>query len=245
MPRILVIEPEPLTRQLLRDVLSPYFEVDAASGPVAPGACDDLIIIEPNAPGTARDFSFIRHLRAAAIATPVLILSAVADPPLVAEGLRAGADEYMRKPFHVDELLARVRAVLRRTDATKPAILEVGGIAIDLGRKTVKVDGHPVHFTAKEFGILEALARRAGLVITHTMLMDHLYGGLDEPEIKIIEIFVCKIRRKLGAAARHLVTHWGRGYALTEDGTAPYARPLDRSLSVVHQVRPAHGAAAS
>jgi two-component system cell cycle response regulator CtrA len=239
--RILVVEPDRLTRRLLCDVLSPYFDVVTigAEPIIAPGAAldFDLIITEPNAPTSARDFGLIRALRAAAIATPVMILSAVADPPLIAQGLRAGADEYMSKPFHRDELLARIRAVLRRAEAAAPAPIRVGSIEIDRARQIVRVAGDYVHFTAKEFAMLELLALRKGAVVTQEMLMTHLYGGMDEAQPKIVQVFICKIRHKLGAAALHVVSHWGRGYALCDAPPADSA-PLERALAVVHQVRP-------
>jgi two-component system cell cycle response regulator CtrA len=162
----------------------------------------------------------IRQIRAAKVSTPILVISALDE---IAERVRAfgaGADDFLGKPFHRDEMVARMHAIVRRSRGHAQSVIVTDGLSIDVLSKTVEVDGKPVHMTAKEFAILELLALRKGKTITKEMLLNHMYGGIDEPEIKIIDVFVCKVRRKLMTAAadrrNHIETIWGRGYVLRD-----------------------------
>jgi two-component system cell cycle response regulator CtrA len=130
-----------------------------------------------------------------------------------------GADDYVTKPFHRDELVARIHAITRRSKGHSQSVIRTGKLALNLDAKTVDVDGSRVHVTGKEYAILELLTLRKETTITKDMLLNHLYGGMDEPEIKIIDVFICKLRKKLSLAcggANYIETVWGRGYALRE-----------------------------
>lgn len=165
-------------------------------------------------------FGVIRDLRHHGIETPILVLTHNID---VGEKLRAfsfGADDIMTKPYNSDELIARVRAIVRRSHGHAQSIVTVGDLTINLDEKTVEAGGERVRLTTKEYQMVELMALRRGATITKGMFMNHLYGGMDEPELKIIDVFICKLRRKLGRAADHIETTWGRGYSLRAPETA-------------------------
>src|SRR6185312_13759101 len=176
----------------------------------------DLITLDLNLPDIS-GYDVLKRLRTAKLKTPVLILSGLAGIEDKVKGLTIGADDYMIKPFHKDELVARINAIVRRSKGHAASIIEVGPMAINLDTKVVAVSGQPVHLTGKEYQMLELMALRKGSLITKEMFLNHLYGGMDEPEIKIIDVFICKLRKKLDAAGGwgHLIgTVWGRGYVL-------------------------------
>ena len=153
------------------------------------------------------------------INTPVMILSGTHEIETKVKTFGGGADDYMTKPFHKDELIARVHAVVRRSKGHAQAIIHTGEIAVNLDAKTVEVNGHRVHLTGKEYQMLELLSLRKGTTLTKEMFLNHLYGGMDEPELKIIDVFICKLRKKLATAAggkHYIETVWGRGYVLRD-----------------------------
>ena len=134
-------------------------------------------------------------------------------------GLELGADDYVTKPFHKDELVARINAVVRRSKGHSQATIQTGDVIVNLDQKTVEVNQVRVHLTGKEYQMLELLSLRKGTTLTKEMFLNHLYGGLDEPELKIIDVFICKLRKKLAAAAggaNYIETVWGRGYVLRD-----------------------------
>ena len=134
-------------------------------------------------------------------------------------GLGFGADDYMTKPFHKDELVARIHAVVRRSKGHAQSVILTGELLVNLDTKTVEVGGQRVHLTGKEYQMLELLSLRKGTTLTKEMFLNHLYGGMDEPELKIIDVFICKLRKKLATAAggkNFIETVWGRGYVLRE-----------------------------
>ncbi len=174
----------------------------------------DLIILDLNLPDMS-GYDVLRHLRLARICTPVLILSGNDSPEDKIRGFGVGADDYMTKPFSKDELMARVRAIVRRSKGHSQSLVSNGRIEVDLDEKSARVDGARVHLTRKEYQILELLALRKGKTMTKEMFLDHLYGGMDEPELKIIDVFICKLRKKLSAMTggdHYIETVWGRGY---------------------------------
>ena len=127
----------------------------------------------------------------------------------------------MTKPFHRDELVARIHAVVRRSKGHSQSVIRTGKLAVNLDAKTVEVDGARVHLTGKEYAMLELLSLRKGTTLTKEMFLNHLYGGMDEPELKIIDVFICKLRKKLSSACggeNYIETVWGRGYVLREPG---------------------------
>jgi two-component system cell cycle response regulator CtrA len=165
----------------------------------------------------------LRRLRAAQVETPVMVLSGLTGPQARVKAFHLGGDEFLAKPFDREELLARIHAVVRRCKTMVRPRLSVGPLSIDLESQKVTVNGHDVPLTGREYGILELLALRKGTVLAKEAFMTHLYGGMDEPEIKIIDVFICKLRRKLATAGAEAVigTIWGRGYVLRDPMMAP------------------------
>ena len=161
----------------------------------------------------------LRQLRLARIDTPILILSGADDTENKIRGFGFGADDYLTKPFHREELVARIHAIIRRSKGHAQSVIETGQVAVNLDAKTVSVNDSPVHLTGKEYQMLELLSLRKGTTLTKEMFLNHLYGGMDEPELKIIDVFICKLRKKLSQATggeSYIETVWGRGYVLRD-----------------------------
>ncbi len=161
----------------------------------------------------------LRQLRVAKINTPIMILSGSTEIDTKVKTFGGGADDYLTKPFHKDELIARIHAVVRRSKGHAQSVISTGDILVNLDAKTVEVNGSRVHLTGKEYQMLELLSLRKGTTLTKEMFLNHLYGGMDEPELKIIDVFICKLRKKLSAATgghNHIETVWGRGYVLRD-----------------------------
>ena len=178
----------------------------------------DLILLDLNLPDMS-GLDVLRQLRVARINTPIMILSGSAEIDTKVKSFGGGADDYMTKPFHKDELVARIHAVVRRSKGHAQSMIRTGDITVNLDAKTVEVHGSRVHLTGKEYQMLELLSLRKGTTLTKEMFLNHLYGGMDEPELKIIDVFICKLRKKLAAAAEgqhHIETVWGRGYVLRD-----------------------------
>ena len=164
-------------------------------------------------------FEVLRSLRVSKVKTPILILSGLAGIEDKVRGLGFGADDYMTKPFHKDELVARIHAIVRRSKGHAQSVIQTGDLVVNLDTKTVEVNGARVHLTGKEYQMLELLCLRKGTTLTKEMFLNHLYGGMDEPELKIIDVFICKLRKKLANASNgknYIETVWGRGYVLRE-----------------------------
>ena len=178
----------------------------------------DIIILDLMLPDID-GFEVLRRLRAARVATPVLILSGLSETDQKIKGLSTGADDYLTKPFDKRELIARIHAVVRRSKGHSESVIRTGKLSINLDTGMVEVDGQPLHLTGKEYGILQLLSLRKGTTLTKEMFLNHLYGGMDEPELKIIDVFICKLRKKLAAATEgenYIETVWGRGYVLRD-----------------------------
>lgn len=161
----------------------------------------------------------LRRLRAAQITTPILILSGLSDTEDKVRGLGLGADDYLTKPFNRTELMARINAIVRRSRGHSNSVIQTGRLTVNLQSHTAQIDGEPLHLTGKEYAILELLSLRKGVTLTKEMFLNHLYGGIDEPELKIIDVFVCKLRKKLADASggvNFIETVWGRGYVLRD-----------------------------
>ncbi|MBF0375710.1 MAG: response regulator transcription factor, partial [Alphaproteobacteria bacterium] len=160
-------------------------------------------------------YEVLRRLRAARVETPVLILSGMGDTEKKVKGLGSGADDYLVKPFDRHELIARIQAIVRRSKGHAQSVIRTGKLTVNLDRRTVEVEGSPLHLTGKEYGIIELLSLRRGQTLTKEQFLNHLYGGMDEPELKIIDVFICKLRKKLAQATggdSYIETVWGRGY---------------------------------
>ena len=179
----------------------------------------DIILLDLNLPDIS-GYEVLRSLRSAKVVTPVLILSGLASIEDKIRGLGLGADDYLSKPFHKDELIARIHALVRRSKGHAQSVITVGDLIVNLETRDVEVRGQKLHLTAKEYQILALLALRTGSTLTKETFLNHLYGGLDdEPEAKIIDVFICKLRKKLANASGgqdYIETVWGRGYALRE-----------------------------
>jgi two-component system cell cycle response regulator CtrA len=168
----------------------------------------------------------LRAVRAKKIRTPVIILTASSDVETKVKALTAGADDFISKPFHKAELAARINAVVRRSRGHSESIIRTGNIALNIDTRTAEVCGVPVHLTPSEYKVLELLSLRKNSVLTKEMCLNHLYNGLKEPEVKIIDVFICKLRKKLAAAAHgdnQIETVWGGGYMLRD---TPEARQV-------------------
>jgi two-component system cell cycle response regulator CtrA len=178
----------------------------------------DLILLDLSLPDMS-GLEVLRQLRVGKINTPIMILSGTSEIDTKVKTLGSGADDYMTKPFHKDELIARIHAVVRRSKGHAQSVIRTGDIVVNLDAKTVEVSGNRVHLTGKEYEMLELLSLRKGTTLTKEMFLNHLYGGMDEPELKIIDVFICKLRKKLAVAAdgnHYIETVWGRGYVLRD-----------------------------
>jgi two-component system cell cycle response regulator CtrA len=178
----------------------------------------DIIVLDLMLPDID-GYEVLRRLRAARVQTPILILSGLSGLDDKIKGLGVGADDYLTKPFDKRELIARIQAIVRRSKGHPDSIIRTGKLKVNLDARTVEVNNQPLHLTGKEYGILELLSLRKGAALTKEMFLNHLYGGMDEPEAKIIDVFVCKLRKKLSAATggdNYIETVWGRGYVLRD-----------------------------
>ncbi|MBB2190125.1 response regulator transcription factor [Gluconacetobacter azotocaptans] len=186
----------------------------------------DLALLEMVLPDMA-GYEVVRTIRAARIDTPAMVLSSLVRPQAKVKAFSAGADDYVTKPYDPTELAARVQAVVRRSKGYCEPTLRAGRLKLCLDSREVSVDGRPVHLTGKEYLILQLLLLRKGMVLTKDAFLNHLYGGMDEPEMKIIDVFICKLRKKLHQAGvdNLITTVWGQGYMLKEDALPRPAVP--------------------
>ena len=222
--RILLVEDDPTTSKSIELMLS-HANLNVYSTDLGEEGIDlaklydyDLILLDLNLPDI-NGHEVLRQLRVARIETPILILSGDDDTQSKIKGFGFGADDYMTKPFHRDELVARIHAIIRRSKGHSQSIIRTGKISVNLDAKTVEVSSKPVHLTGKEYQMLELLSLRKGTTLTKEMFLNHLYGGMDEPELKIIDVFICKLRKKLSEATgddNYIETVWGRGYVLRD-----------------------------
>jgi two-component system, cell cycle response regulator CtrA len=190
----------------------------------------DIIILDLALPDID-GFEVVRRLRVSRNDTPVLVLSGLTMSQARVKALSLGADDFITKPYDKAELLARTQAIIRRSKGFSQPSVRLGRLELNLDRREVTVDGREVHLTGKEYAILELLVLRKGMVLTKDAFLNHLYGGMDEPEVKIIDVFVCKLRKKLSRAGIDGIigTIWGRGYMIrdvvTQETTTPAFEP--------------------
>ncbi|NNG06004.1 MAG: response regulator transcription factor [Inquilinus sp.] len=193
----------------------------------------DIIILDLMLPDID-GYEVLRRLRAARVDTPILILSGLSELDHKIKGLGFGADDYLTKPFDKRELVARIHAIVRRSKGHSDSVIKTGRLTVNLDTRTVEVNNQPLHLTGKEYGILELLSLRKGTTLTKEMFLNHLYGGMDEPELKIIDVFVCKLRKKLTAATsgeNYIETVWGRGYVLRDPSSTTVEEPSKRAAA--------------
>ncbi|MFT8735983.1 MAG: response regulator transcription factor [Zymomonas mobilis] len=226
--RVLLIEDEPTTAKSIELMLTKkrfnVYTTDLGEEGIDLGKLYDydIICLDLNLPDM-HGYEVLKTLRTAQVKTPIIVLSGDAEMESKVTALGFGADDYLTKPFHQDELIARIQAVVRRSQGHSQSIIKTGRLTVNLDSKTVEIDKKPVHLTGKEYAILELLSLRKGTTITKEMFLNHLYGGMDEPELKIIDVFVCKLRKKLNKAyseENYIETVWGRGYILREPNNA-------------------------
>jgi two-component system cell cycle response regulator CtrA len=222
--RVLLIEDDPATSRAIELMLHAegfnVYPTDLGEEGVDLGKLYDydIILLDLNLPDM-HGYEVLKKLRVARVKTPVLIISGIAEMDSKVRAFGFGADDYVTKPFHREELVARIHAVVRRSQGHSHSVIRTGKLAINLDAKTVEVDGARVHLTGKEYAMLELLSLRKGTTLTKEMFLNHLYGGMDEPELKIIDVFICKLRKKLTRAcggANYIETVWGRGYVLRD-----------------------------
>jgi two-component system, cell cycle response regulator CtrA len=193
----------------------------------------DLILLDLNLPDLG-GLDVLRQIRMARVETPVLVLTGETDTETKLRSFGGGADDYLTKPFHREELVARIHAIIRRSQGHAQSVIRTGAITVNLDAKSVEVDGKTVHLTGKEYQMLELLSLRKGTTLTKEMFLNHLYGGMDEPELKIIDVFICKLRKKLSEAtdgANYIETVWGRGYVLRDPIAASSGQIVPKALS--------------
>jgi two-component system OmpR family response regulator len=226
--KILIVEDDPATAGYLAKGLSEAgFAVESCGDGrdglfLASEGIFDLIIADRMLPGL-NGLAMIGAIRAAGIRTPAMILSALATVDDRIDGLRAGADDYLVKPFSFAELSARIEALLRRTDRiaadTQPTRLSVGDLEIDLLARTVTRDGRAIALGAREFNLLEYLARHAGQVVTRTMMLEKIWNYHFDPGSNVVDVHIGRLRRKIeeGFGAPILHTVRGAGYRLSAE----------------------------
>jgi len=203
--RVLLIEDDSATAQTIELMLKSegfnVYTTDLGEEGVDLGKIYDydLILLDLNLPDMS-GVDVLRTLRVGKINTPIMILSGSSEIETKVKTFGSGAEDYMTKPFHKDELVARIHAVVRRSKGHAQSVIKTGEINVNLDAKTVEVNGIRVHLTGKEYQMLELLSLRKGTTLTKEMFLNHLYGGMDEPELKIIDVFVCKLRKKLASA---------------------------------------------
>ncbi|MGV6847777.1 MAG: response regulator transcription factor CtrA [Marinibacterium sp.] len=231
--RVLLVEDDPTTSKSIELMLT-HANLNVYATDLGEEGIDlaklydyDLILLDLNLPDM-NGHEVLRQLRTARIDTPILILSGEDDTENKIKGFGFGADDYLTKPFHREELVARIHAIIRRSKGHSQSVIETGKISVNLDAKTVEAEGQPVHLTGKEYQMLELLSLRKGTTLTKEMFLNHLYGGMDEPELKIIDVFICKLRKKLSRATdgeNYIETVWGRGYVLRDPQQDPMNGP--------------------
>jgi two-component system cell cycle response regulator CtrA len=196
----------------------------------------DLIILDLSLPDVD-GLKVLRYMRSTNVRTPILVLSGLSQLEAKVEALTAGADDYLTKPFDNAELLARIEAIVRRSSRLSHSVVRAGGLSIDVDAGTVSLNGQQIHLTRREYAILELLALRKGGVLTKEMIMSHVYGGMDEPKDKIIDVYICKIRQKLASFGGEdcIETVWGRGYTMAaEEAGEPQPSELSKTTISEH-----------
>ena len=222
--RVLLVEDDPTTSRSIELMLT-HANLNVYATDMGEEGIDlaklydyDLILLDLDLPDMD-GHEVLKQLRMERVETPILILTGSDDTENKIKGFGFGADDYLTKPFHREELVARIHAIIRRSKGHAQSVIQTGKVGVNLDAKTVEVDRKTVHLTGKEYQMLELLSLRKGTTLTKEMFLNHLYGGMDEPELKIIDVFICKLRKKLSLATdgdNYIETVWGRGYVLRD-----------------------------
>jgi two-component system cell cycle response regulator CtrA len=229
--RVLLIEAEPATAESTEVMLSVegfnVYSTDSGEEGLDLGKLYDydIICLDLNLPDM-HGYDVLKKLRSAKVHTPVIILSGTGEMDWKVRALSFGADDYVTKPFHRKELVARIHAVVRRSRGHSQSLIQIGKLEVNLSLKTVEVDGSRVHLTGKEYAMLELLSLRRGTTLTKDMFLNHLYDGRDEPESTVVDVFICRLRRKLTLACggeNYIETVWGQGFVLRAPDVAQAA----------------------
>jgi two-component system copper resistance phosphate regulon response regulator CusR len=220
--RILLVEDEPDAATVLAKGLREHaYAVDVAVDgreALEQAAINDydLIVLDLLLP-RVNGVEVCRRLRSGGAATPILMLTARGEPDQRVQGLDAGADDYLAKPYHFPELLARVRALLRRGPALASAVVHVDDLTIDTRAQQVRRGSRPIQLTTKEYALLEYLARRSNEVVGRADIAEHVWDDSFDPLSNLIEVYIQRLRRKIddGEAVKLIHTRRGAGYCLT------------------------------
>ncbi len=235
--RALVVEDDPVSAKLIdtalrgEGIISEMASCGEDAIDLAKHYDFDIMVLDLRLPDI-EGFEVVRRIRSAKVRTPVLILSGKNEIDDKVRGLSTGADDYLTKPFHKSELVARIHAIVRRSKGHSESVIKTGKLVVNLDTRSIEISGRRLHVTGKEYSILELLSLRKGTTLTKEMFLDHLYGGIDEPELKIIDVFICKLRKKIAVATgdhHYIETVWGRGYVLKDPEEV--AVPADETLA--------------
>lgn len=222
--RVLLVEDhKPLSRALKRGLEEEGFAVDIGEDGdeadyKARSATYDVIILDLMLP-KVDGLTLLKKWRKDGIETHVLVLTAKDTTQDKVKGLDLGADDYLTKPFQLEELLARLRVLVRRSHQVKDPVLRVHDLEIDTSARTVKRGGSMVHLTPREFALLQFLAFHRGKVVTRTMIWEHLYDEYDENTSNVVDVYIRYLRTKIdkGHTKPLILTRWGEGYMLRGD----------------------------
>ena len=235
--RILLIEDDSSTAQsidlMLKSEGFKVYTTDLGQEGVNLGTLYDyaIILLDLNLPDMS-GFEVLRSLRVSKVETPILILSGIAGIEHKVRGLGLGADDYLTKPFNKSELVARIQAIVRRSRGHAPLLVQTGDLIVNLDEKAAEINSVRIRLTRKEYEMLELLSLRKGMTVSKEMFLNHLYSGMDEPELKIIDVFICKLRKKLADASNgkdYIETVWGRGYMLREPDEVRISKACPRA----------------
>lgn len=231
--RVLLIENDPAYAQAIELMLKAesfnvYTTDEGQEGEALAALYDyDAIVLSTTPDRT--DIDLIRSIRLSKVKASIVVLTSMPSIEHTVRALGSGADDVISKPFHRDDLVARILATTRRSKGHEQSTITIGDLVVNLGSKTVEVAGNRVHLTNKEYLMLELLALRKNVTITKEMFLNHLYGGMDEPNLKIIDVFICKLRKKLDNASEgrsFFETVWGRGYVMRDQDTVKAGAPI-------------------
>jgi DNA-binding response OmpR family regulator len=225
--RVLLVEDhKPLTRALRQGLEEEGYAVDVAhdgdeADYKATSAPYDVVVLDIMLP-KVDGLTLLQRWRKTGLKSHVLMLTARDQLEDKVKGLDKGADDYLTKPFELEELLARVRALVRRGHQVKDPLLKIFDLEIDTAGRTVKRGGHPIHLTPREYGLLEFLAFHRGRVVTRTMIWEHLYDEHDESTSNVVDVYIRYLRNKIdkGYEPPLILTRWGEGYMLRGEDEA-------------------------